>query len=54
MKFSIEHSSKELPFLDILKTYLPQTNRHPTIPLFQKLPPQKLYKILPLRIEYAQ
>ena len=28
--------------------YLPQTNRHPTIPPLQKPPPQKLYKIHPL------
>ena len=28
--------------------YLPQTNKHPTIPPLQKPPPQKLYKINPL------
>ena len=52
IKFTMEHSLKELPFLDILikkrkwqnhHRYLPQTNRHPTIPPLQKPPPQKLY-----------
>ena len=43
IKFTMEHSSKELPFLDILIkkengqiiSYLPQTHRHLTILLFQ-------------------
>ena len=30
--------------------YLPQTNRHPTIPPLQKQPPQKPYKIHPLHV----
>ena len=57
IKFIMEHNLKELPFLDILvkirkwqnhHRYLPQTNRHPTIPPLQKPPPQKLYRIHPL------
>ena len=57
IQFTLEHNLKELPYLDILikkrkrqnhHRYLPQTNRHPTIPPLQKPPPQKLYKIPPL------
>ena len=53
IKFTMEHSSKELLFLDILikkrkwpnhHRYLPQTKRH-TIPPLQKPPTPKLYTI---------
>ena len=50
IKFTMEHSSKELPFLDILKKckwpnhyrYLLQTHRHPIIPPLRRPPPKKL------------
>ena len=63
IKFTMEHSSKELPFFDILiknvnSQIITDIYHKPTDTQqyfhFKMLPPQKLYKIHPLHVEYTQ